>query len=74
MVPDFHGSHKSEESLGSDYCHSSSMEGPTLVPCSAGDAIRLPSTVTLLIESIPTDVRSTDLNWPYSISLGKDWV
>ena len=39
MVPDFHGAHKSEESLGSDYCHSSSMEGPTLVPCSAGDAI-----------------------------------
>ena len=72
MVPDFRGSHTSEESLGSDYCDSSIMEEPTLVPCSAGDAIQLPSTVTLLIEPIPTDVRSTDLNWPYSISLGKD--
>ena len=39
MVPDFQGSHTSEEPPGSDNSHSSNMEGPTLVPCSAEDAI-----------------------------------
>ena len=34
-----------------------SMEGPTLVPCSAGDAIRLPSMTTSLTKSIPEGVR-----------------
>ena len=42
---------------GSDNSHSSSMEGPTLVPCSAGNALRLSSTATPLTESIPADVR-----------------
>ena len=57
MVPDLQGSHKSEEPPGSDNSHTSSMEGPTLVPCSAGNAIRLPSTATLLTKSIPAGVR-----------------
>ena len=57
MVPDFQGSHTSEEPPGSDNSHSFSMEGSTLVPCSAGDAIRLPSTVTPLTKPVPADVR-----------------
>ena len=57
MVPNFQGSHTSEEPPGSDNSHSSSMEGSTLVPCSAGDAIRLPSTVTPLTKPVPADVR-----------------
>ena len=57
MVPDLQGSHTNEEPPGSDNSHSCSMEGPTLVPCSAGDAIQLPSTATPLTESIPAGVR-----------------
>ena len=57
MVPDLQGFHTSEEPLGSDNSHSSSMEGSTLVPCSAGNAIQLPSTATLFTESIPAGVR-----------------
>ena len=57
MVSDLQGSHTSEEPPGSDNSHSSSMEGPTLVPCSAGDALRLPSTATPLTEFIPAGVR-----------------
>ena len=39
MVPDSQGSYTSEETSGSDNLHSSSIEGPTLVSCSAGDAV-----------------------------------
>ena len=39
MVPDFQGSHSGEEQPGSYNSHSSGMEGPILVPCSAADAI-----------------------------------
>ena len=57
MVSDFQSSHTSEEPPGSDNPHSSSMEGPTLVPSSARDATRLPSTATFLTKSIPAGVR-----------------
>ena len=57
MVLDFQGSHTSKEPPGSDNSHSSSMEGQTLVPCSARDAIQLPLTATLLTKSIPAGVR-----------------
>ena len=57
MVPDVQGSHTSEESPGSDNFHSSSIDRPTLVLCSAGDAMQLPSTATPLTKFIPTDVR-----------------
>ena len=54
MVPDFQGSHTSEEPPGSD---SSSTKGSTLVPCSTGNTIQLPLTVTLLTEPVPADGR-----------------
>ena len=57
MVPDFQGSHTSEEPPGSDNSHSSSMKGLTLVPCSTGDATQLPSTTTPFTKSIPAGVR-----------------
>ena len=50
MVPDFQGSYTSEEPLGSDNSHSFSVEGPTTVPCSAGNAIQ---PVTLLTDPRP---------------------
>ena len=57
MVSGLQGCHTSEEPPGSHNSHSSSMEGPTLVLCSTGDAIRLPSTAIPLTESIPAGVR-----------------
>ena len=50
LVPDFQGSYTSEEPPGSDNSRSFSVEGPTTVPCSAGDAIQ---PVTLLTDPRP---------------------
>ena len=57
MVPDLQGTTQVKKLPGSNNSHSSSMEGPTLVPCSAGNALLLPSTATPLTESITAGVR-----------------
>ena len=57
MVPDCQGPLTNKDPSGPGNTCSSSMEGPTMVPSTAGNVVRLPPTTTSLCEPVSVDVR-----------------